>query len=83
MRRYRQVTGTARVLLAILATVREDAGLSYRAVARLSGRTHSEICQWEHAKTEPGIDALIAWAGALGYEVALLPIETTPTEEIR
>lgn len=83
MSRYRPITGTASILIAQLAIAREDAGLSYRDVARLSGRSHDLIRCWDQGIYLPGLAGFVDWASALRREVALLPIETTPTEETR
>lgn len=73
----------SKVIVAQLAILRENAGLSQHEVARRAGRALSAIRSWETGEANPSLSAVTAWAGALGYEVALLPIETTPTEETR
>lgn len=75
----RPLSGTATVIITQLAVAREDAGLSLHEVGRRAGRGHTQIRTWELGGAQPGLDGLIDWADALGYDLALIerPAEST------
>lgn len=79
----RPLSGTATVIITQLAVAREDAGLSLHEVGRRARRGHTQIRSWELGTAQPGIDGLIDWAGALGYDLALIErlTEPEPTKE--
>ena len=77
----RPLSGTATVVITQLAVAREDAGLSLHEVGRRAGRGHTQIRTWELGAAQPGLDGLIDWADALGYDLALIERLTEPTEE--
>lgn len=70
-------SGSAIVIITQLAIAREDAGLSLHEVGRRATRGHTQISGWESGRTQPSLDGLLDWAGALGYDLALIERATT------
>jgi transcriptional regulator with XRE-family HTH domain len=66
--RQRAVRGT---VAAELRRVREDEGLSIRAVSRGARLHHSHLARAEVGQRSPTIDALVALAAAMGHDVSV------------
>ena len=82
----RDVTRTGQPgLPGTLRTLRQQRGLTLAQVGARIDRAGPTVAHWECGRHEPNTSQLIAWARALGYEVALyeplnppeLPQETT------
>lgn len=57
--------------VASLRQRRLDLGLSQREVARLAGFAPSAVHEYENGSHEPTLFSLVAWADALGCDVAV------------
>lgn len=60
-------------LVSALAGIRQRQGLTQRLVAERAYLTPSLVGSWESGWKTPQLPGLIAYADALGYEVALVP----------
>lgn len=56
-----------------LTAARETLGWSQRHLAGLLGVSQSTLLSWERTRTEPAAGQLLAWARALGYDMAPVP----------
>lgn len=56
-----------------LAHARRAQNLTQRAMASRCGTTQSSVSEWETGSTGMTTESLIRAAGALGYDVALIP----------
>jgi transcriptional regulator with XRE-family HTH domain len=65
---------TGDLILDTLHAERVERGLSLLDVARLVGRaTCNSTWQWETGYNDLRLSSLRAWAGALGFDVVLMP----------
>lgn len=66
------------VIPAFIGDMRVLNRLTQRDLAVESGHRQGQVSSWELAKVTPSIQALIDVAGALGYDLALVPQEEPP-----
>ena len=57
-------------------------GLDMGEIGRRCGLAETSLRAWEKGKAAPSPDALERWAKALGFRIALLPMDTTPQRGI-
>src|SRR5437588_6464910 len=57
-------------------------GLDMGEIGRRCGLAETTVAAWEKGKAAPSPDALERWAQALGFRIALLPMDTTPQRGI-
>ena len=58
-----------------LTDARKRSGRSLLDVAESAGVATNSVCRWECGHGLPGLTGLRAWAGALGYDIALVKRE--------
>jgi transcriptional regulator with XRE-family HTH domain len=58
-------------------------GLDLKEIGRRCGVAETSLRAWEKGAASPSSDALERWAGALGFRIALLPMDTAPLRGIR
>lgn len=56
-----------------LRAIRRERKVSINTVADRSGYDRFTLSKWERGKVSPSLSRLIDWAGALGYDVRLVP----------
>jgi transcriptional regulator with XRE-family HTH domain len=63
-----------------LAALREEKGVTVMQIAAHTGASRRQIYHWLKGSCEPGARRLIAYANALGYDIALIPrqVEEAP-----
>lgn len=69
-------------VVATLRAERQRQGLSMHALGEIFGASASSVHDWEHGVHVPTLTSLRAWAGALGYDVALIVIAHEFTEDV-
>ena len=57
-------------------------GLDLKEIGRRCGLAETSLRAWEKGKATPGPDMLDRWAEALGFRIALLPMDTAPERGI-
>jgi len=57
-------------------------GLDMGEIGRRCGLAETSLRAWEKGKASPSPDALERWAKALGFRIALLPMDTAPQRGI-
>jgi transcriptional regulator with XRE-family HTH domain len=62
-------------IISALREVRKASRISADAVGAALGKTQNDITKYELGHHAPRIDAVCAWALALGYEIVLRPKE--------
>ena len=62
-------------ILSQLAEIRRASGLDVPSVAQRAGVAPFSIDRWERFNVAPMLVNLRAWAGALGYDIALVKRE--------
>ena len=58
-------------------------GLDLKEIGRRCGVAETSLRAWEKGAASPSSDALERWAGALGFRIALLPMDTAPLRGIQ
>ncbi len=58
-------------LIAKLVAERRRAGVLQGALAARIGVDGPHLCRWEHGTSRPCLENLVAWANALGFDLAL------------
>lgn len=66
-------------LVAFLRAARVEQETSQADVADVAGVHRETVGAWEREVKEPGISYLMAWAWALGFDLALVPKRNTRT----
>lgn len=66
-------------LIAALAAERHRRGLTRGQLAARLGYKPQTIHSWESGRSVPGLDRLEDYAGALGYQLAVIPADRTPS----
>jgi transcriptional regulator with XRE-family HTH domain len=57
-------------------------GLDLKEIGRRCGLAETSLRNWERGMAAPPPDALERWAGALGFRIALLPVDAGPRRGI-
>jgi DNA-binding winged helix-turn-helix (wHTH) protein len=57
-------------------------GLDLKEIGRRCGVAETSLRAWEKGAASPSPDALERWAGALGFRIALLPLDAAPQRGI-
>jgi len=58
-------------------------GVDLKEIGRRCGLAETSLRSWERGVAAPPPDALERWAGALGFRIALLPVDAGPRRGIR
>lgn len=65
-------------LIEQLRRTRMERGISQPVMGEMAGYGGPTICHWERGTYDPTLSNLANWAQALGYRLALLPLEPEP-----
>jgi len=57
-------------------------GLDLKEIGRRCGVAETSLRSWERGVAAPSPDVLERWAGALGFRIALLPVDAGPRRGI-
>ncbi|MFE9099778.1 helix-turn-helix domain-containing protein [Actinomadura geliboluensis] len=71
---------TATELVAVLTEARLKQRLGRPRLSTRLGCARHTLLRWEFRRCSPPLDAVVAWAAALGYQVALIPADQ-PNQE--
>ena len=66
---------TAIEIITTLARARRPQRLGRPRLAARIGCARNTLYRWETRRCSPPLDALVAWAAALGYRVVLIPVD--------
>lgn len=62
--------------------LRESIGVTQDQMGREAGFSHLSIHRWETGKNHPSIHAVETYLQAIGYQLAIVPIEDSRVKEV-